>query len=92
MGTFHTFVSQPFMAENEAEQMKEEFEKKLQESNYINYKDRVRIVPLGSFFIVVGLYKNVGGVPYELETFKSRGNWATVSDEGDFYDYSKAEY
>lgn len=85
MGTFHSFISQPFLDELDAQTLKRDIERVIDDSSYRNSINNFQILKINSFFVVVGLYKNLGGAPIELIVkLMTTKDWATVSNEGNF--------
>lgn len=85
MGTYHSFISQPLWDELDAQLLKREIEKVVEDSNYRNSIDNFQILKINSFFVVVGIYKNLSGAPIELIVkLMTTKDWATVSNEGNF--------
>lgn len=84
MGTYHSFVSEP-LSKYGADLLLSDISKVIEESDYINKIEKFQILQIGSFYIVVGIYKNLGNLPTELIKLQTTFSWVTVSDEGDFY-------
>lgn len=84
MGTFHSFISEPLKKE-EAETLLKDVQDIIGKSDYRNHVDYFSIVQIGSMYVVVGIYKNLGSVPVELMSIDLKYNWSTVSNENDFY-------
>lgn len=83
MSTFHSFISEPMPLE-EAKKLYEKVKEEIGKSSYRNEVNRFTIYKFtDNFFAVIGMYKNLGNIPTELCNIP--GRWATVSDEGDYY-------
>ena len=78
MGTYHSFVSQPLPTKKDAEYFLTAIKKVMVAA------DDFSIIENHGFFLVVGVYKNLGGIPTEFLRLNGKEYWATVSDEGDF--------
>jgi hypothetical protein len=81
MGTFHAFISQPLIRKEDAEDLLNDLKK------YCDDRDEAYITTARGHFLVVGVVKNLGGPPFELNGITSH-DWATVSDEKNFLNSS----
>lgn len=89
MGTYHSFISKPFRSELDALELKNDIERIIENSSYRNSIDNFQTLMINSFYIVVGIYKNLSGAPLELSLISYCYDWATVSDENDFFNSEK---
>lgn len=78
MGTFHSFISQPLYKKEDAELLLADVLKVCDDS------DKVSVMEIRGLYVVVGIVKNLGGAPFELNAITHEADWATVSDEKDF--------
>lgn len=83
MGTYHSFISQP-LTKPEADELLKSIKKVIEESKYDNSIEYFKVIEMRNMHFVVGVYKNLGYAPVEL-ILMSEFNWATVSNEGDFF-------
>ena len=89
MGTYHSFVSEPFRSELEAQAFKKDVCQVIENSRYRNSPENFSVLQVNCFYLVVGVYKNLGSAPIELDALAMEYDWATVSDEKDFFNSEK---
>lgn len=79
MGTFHSFISQPYFEEQDAISMLDKAKAICNDD-----RDEFMVLNIGKKFVVVGVLRNLGGPPFDLMGVDDGDDWATVSDERDF--------
>lgn len=86
MSTYHSFISQPFFREQDAQELLSVIHKEIEEQGPYDEEDKnsFQVVPLRRLWVVTGIWRNLGGPPTVFICMNTDSYWATVSDEANF--------
>ena len=86
MSTFHSFISQPFFNQQDAEDLLSVIHRAIEDCGYYDDEDKksFQVIPLRKLWIVIGVWRNLGGPPTVFICMNTDSYWATVSDEANF--------